>query len=246
VRPKTALLEQFARVGKGLAHPARLELLDLLAQGECPVEPLAAAAALRLSTASAHLQTLKQAGLVATRREGTRVVYRLAGEDVAELLVLLRAVAADHQHGVEPTRRAFLQLGDGSSARAGAADRDDPACEEISRSELLERVRAGRAVVLDVRPAREYAAGHIPGALSIPAHELGDRLAELPPGEVVAYCRGAYCVFSYDAVRLLSAHGRRAVRLAEGMLEWRLDGLPVAAGHGGGAGEILAGGTGPS
>jgi rhodanese-related sulfurtransferase/DNA-binding transcriptional ArsR family regulator len=219
VRAKTALFEQFATTGKGLAHPARLELLDLLAQGECPVEPLAAAAGLKLTTASAHLQTLKASGLVRARREGTRIVYRLAGPEVGELLDLLRRVAASHLDGVAPARDRFL----GVDQRDG----DDPACEEIDREALLERVAAGRAVVLDVRPEREYAAGHIPGAVSIPLDELADRLAELPAVEIVAYCRGEYCVLSYDAVRLLTAHGRRAVRLADGMLEWRLAQLPV-------------------
>ena len=219
MRAKTALFEQFAAAGKGLAHPARLELLDLLAQGECPVEPLAAAAGLKLTTASAHLQTLKSSGLVRTRREGTRVVYRLAGPEVGELLDLLRRVAATHLDGVAPARDRFLGLDQHGS--------DDPACEQINREVLLERVEAGRAVVLDVRPEREYEAGHIPGAVSIPLDELADRLAELPAVEIVAYCRGEYCVLSYDAVRLLTAHGRHAVRLADGMLEWRLAELPV-------------------
>ncbi len=227
MRAKTALLSQFAAVGKGLAHPARLELLDLLAQGECPVEPLAAAAGLPLSTASAHLQTLKAAGLAASRRDGTRVLYSLTGDDVAELLALLRTVATRHRPGTEPSRRAFLGLR--AEADRDAAGGIDPAVREIGRDELLARIRDGRATVLDVRPEREYAAGHIPGAVSIPAHELLDRLAELPEAEIVAYCRGGYCVLSYDAVRVLVAHGRRAVRLADGMLEWRLAGLPTGS-----------------
>lgn len=219
MRAKTELFEQFAGAGKGLAHPARLELLDLLAQGECPVEPLAAAAGLKLSTASAHLQTLKTSGLVRTRRDGTRIVYRLAGAEVGELLDLLRRVAATHLDGVAPVRDRFLKLDCSGS--------DDPACEAIDRETLLARVAVGEAVVLDVRPSREYVAGHIPGAVSIPLHELAERLDELPAVEVVAYCRGEYCVLSYDAVRLLTAQGRRAVRLADGMLEWRLAELPV-------------------
>jgi rhodanese-related sulfurtransferase/DNA-binding transcriptional ArsR family regulator len=219
LRAKTELFEQFALVGKGTAHPARLELLDLLAQGECPVEPLAAAAGLKLTTASAHLQTLKSSGLVRTRRQGTRIVYRLAGPEVGELLDLVRRVAASNLDGVAPARDRFLKL-------RGDDDRD-PACAEIDRESLLARVAAGQAAVLDVRPSREYAAGHIPGAVSIPLDELAERLAELPAVEIVAYCRGEYCVLSYDAVRLLTAHGRRAVRLADGMLEWRLADLPV-------------------
>lgn len=228
MRAKTALFSQFAAVGKGLAHPGRLELLDLLAQGECPVEPLAAAAGLPLSTASAHLQTLKAAGLLTSRRDGTRVLYSLAGDDVAELLAVLRGVAARHLAGTEPARRAFLGLADAAGTDAGPdTDGADPAVREINRTELLARVGDGRALVLDVRPEREYRAGHIPGAVSIPLRELSDRLAELPETEIVAYCRGEYCVLSYDAVRLLVAHGRPAVRLADGMLEWRLAGLPV-------------------
>ena len=218
MRAKTELFEQFATAGKGLAHPARLELLDLLAQGECPVEPLAAAAGLKLTTASAHLQTLKNSGLVQARRDGTRIIYRLAGPEVGELLDLLRRVAAGNLDGVAPARARFLRLPGGE---------DDPACEEIDRTSLLARVAAGDAVVLDVRPSREYTAGHIPGAVSIPLDELSERLAELPEVEIVAYCRGEYCVLSYVAVRLLTAHGRTAVRRADGMLEWRLAQLPV-------------------
>lgn len=222
-RAKTELFEQFARVGKAMGHPSRLELIDLLAQGECPVEPLAAAAGLGLSTASAHLQTLKRAGLVTTRREGTRIVYDLAGDDVAALYARLRAVAADRIADTEPARRAFLGLG-----ADRAEDQADAAVQEIDRDELLARVGDGRAVVLDVRPPREYAAGHIPGAVSIPVAELAARLDELPDNtQVVAYCRGGYCVMSYDAVRLLAARGHAAIRLVDGMLEWRLAGMPV-------------------
>jgi rhodanese-related sulfurtransferase/DNA-binding transcriptional ArsR family regulator len=231
-RAKTELFETFARVGKAMGHPARLELIDLLAQGECPVEPLAAAAGLRLSTASAHLQTLKRAGLVSTRRDGTRIVYSLAGDDVAALFARVREVAVEHVTDTEPARRAFLGLAPGGPAPGRATPGSeavaDAAVDEIDRAELLARVGDGRAVVLDVRPPREYAAGHIPGAVSIPADELAARLDELPADtQVVAYCRGGYCVLSYDAVRLLAARGRPAVRLVEGMLEWRLAGLPV-------------------
>lgn len=210
---KNALFDQFARVGKALASGKRLELLDLLAQGERTVDALAKSAELGLTTASAHLQTLKQANLVATRREGTKIFYRLAGDDVARLFTLLRTVADDRLPDVQSAREAYL--GDDTDA--------------VSREELLERVRSGRATVIDVRPAEEFAAGHIPGALSIPLDELADRLAELPAGqEIVAYCRGAYCVLSHEAVRLLTAQGRTARRLFDGMLEWRLADLPVA------------------
>jgi rhodanese-related sulfurtransferase len=210
---KTALFEQFARVGKALASGKRLELLDLLAQGERTVHGLARAAELGLTTASAHLQTLKQAGLVGTRRVGTKVYYRLAGADVAALYALVRTVAVDHLPDVAAARAAYL----------------GPDTDQVTRAELLRRVETGRVTVLDVRPAEEYAAGHIPGALSIPLADLGARLAELPADqEIVAYCRGAYCVLAHDAVRLLAAHGRTALRLADGMLEWRLADLPVA------------------
>ncbi|MFI2371871.1 ArsR/SmtB family transcription factor [Streptomyces sp. NPDC018833] len=210
---KAALYDAFARTGKALSSGKRLELLDLLAQGERTVDALAKAAGLNLTTASAHLQSLKQAGLVATRRDGVRIHYRLAGDDVAALYALLRQVARLHQPAVEPARAAYL-----GTDEAGEVDRED----------LLARAAAGEVVVLDVRPAEEYAAGHIPGALSIPVGELADRVAELPDdAEVVAYCRGAYCVLAYDAVRLLHERGRKAVRLTDGMLEWRLADLPV-------------------
>lgn len=212
---KSALYDAFARTGKALSSGKRLELLDLMAQGERTVDALAKAAGLNLTTASAHLQTLKQAGLVATRREGVRIHYRLAGDDVATLYALLRTVAQTHQAGVEPARTAYLGTDE---------------AEEVDREELLARAQGSEVVVLDVRPAEEYAAGHIPGAISIPVEELAERIAELPDDiEVVAYCRGAYCVLAYDAVRLLHRHGRKALRLTDGMLEWRLADLPVEA-----------------
>jgi rhodanese-related sulfurtransferase len=212
---KTELYEQFARVGKALASPKRLELVDLLAQGERSVEDLADEAGLGLSTCSAHLQVLHHARLVATRKQGTRVFYSLASDDVARLYAGVRQVAASLLAEVDPARRAYLG--------------DD--VEEVSRDELLRRAGLGEVTVLDVRPAAEYASGHIPGAVSIPIGQLGTRLAGLPSGtEIVAYCRGPYCVFAHDAVRLLRAHGRTARRLSGGMPEWRLAGLPVAAG----------------
>jgi rhodanese-related sulfurtransferase/DNA-binding transcriptional ArsR family regulator len=210
---KNELFDQFARVGKAMGSGKRLELLDLLAQGERPVDALAGAAELGLTTASAHLQTLKAANLVTTRREGTKVYYRLAGTDVAELFALVRAVASAHLPDVEAARSAYL----------------GPDTDEVTRAELLERVRSGHVTVVDVRPREEYTAGHIPGAKSIPLDELADHLADLPEDEdIVAYCRGAYCVLAHEAVRLLTWHGRSAVRLADGMLEWRLADLPVA------------------
>ncbi|MBQ0924964.1 ArsR/SmtB family transcription factor [Saccharopolyspora endophytica] len=210
---KTALFDQFARVGKALGSGKRLELLDLLAQGERTVEALARAAELGLTTASAHLQTLKQANLVTTRREGTKVHYRLAGTDVAALYALTRTVASAHLPDVEAASSAYLGPDD---------------AERVSRDELLRRAESGDVVVLDVRPREEYEAGHIPGAVSVPVEELADKLGDIPADqEVVAYCRGAYCVLAHDAVRLLTAHGRTASRLADGMLEWRLAELPV-------------------
>lgn len=216
---KTALFEQFARVGKAIAHPGRLELVDLLAQGERTVESLARAAGLAVSTTSAHLQNLKQAGLVRTRREGTRIYYALAGDDVARLLVELRAVAQTRLADTDRAARAYLGL-----------DRDRARNDvEVSREELLRRVDDGAVLVLDVRPAEEYTGGHIPGAVCVPVDELSDRLAELPSDRpIVAYCRGRYCVFAFEAVRQLRARGRDATRLVDGMLEWRLAGLPVS------------------
>jgi rhodanese-related sulfurtransferase len=210
---KNTLFDLFAQVGKAMGSGKRLELLDLLAQGERTVEALARAAELGLTTASAHLQTLKRANLVATRRDGTKIFYRLAGTDVAALYALVRTVASEHLAEVATARAAYL----------------GPDTDQVDREELLRRVDSGQATVIDVRPAQEYAAGHIPGAVSIPVEELADRLAELPlDQEIVAYCRGAYCVLAHDAVRLLTAHGRSARRLADGMLEWRLADLPVA------------------
>lgn len=213
---KAALYDAFAASGKALASGKRLELLDLLAQGERTVDALAKAAGLNLTTASAHLQILKQAGFVATRRDGVRIHYRLAGDDVAQLFALLRRVADRHQAAVPAARDAYL-------GEDGAA--------EVTHEELLARVEAGNVVVLDVRPVEEYLAGHIPGAVCIPVAELADRVGELPgETEVVVYCRGEYCALAYDAVRLLTDRGRRAIRLNDGMLEWRLADLPVHAG----------------
>jgi rhodanese-related sulfurtransferase/DNA-binding MarR family transcriptional regulator len=209
---KANLYEAFAASGKALSSGKRLELLDVLAQGERTVDALAKATGLNLTTASAHLQTLKQAGFVATRRDGVRIFYRLAGDDVAQLFALLRQVAGRHQAAVAPAREAYL-------GRDGG--------REVTRDEVL----AGGRLVLDVRPLDEYLAGHIPGAVCIPVGELAERIGELPDdAEIVVYCRGEYCVFAYDAVRLLTGHGRRAIRLNDGMLEWRLADLPVTVG----------------
>lgn len=213
---KARLYDVFAASGKALASGKRLELLHLLAQGERTVDALAKAAGLNLTTASAHLQTLKHVGFVATRREGVRIHYRLAGVDVAQLLVLLRKVAEAHHAAVPSARDAYLGSDDGP---------------EFTREQLCARLEAGDVVVLDVRPVAEYMAGHIPGALSIPVGQLAERVNELPEdSEIVVYCRAEYCALAYDAVRLLNEQGLQAIRLTDGMLEWRLAELPVHAG----------------
>lgn len=213
---KQALYAEFAAVGKVLGNPKRLELLDLLAQGPRSVEDLASAAGLGMSTCSAHLQSLREAGLVATRREGKRIFYSLAGDDVAGLWDHLRRVAQLHRPHTELARRAYLGPEDTTA---------------VGTDELLRRLDTGDVVVLDVRPAPEYVGGHLPGALHIPLEELADRLAELPRDkEIVAYCRGQYCVLAHDAVRLLGRHGVTARRAAEGVLEWRVAGVRVEPG----------------
>lgn len=210
---KEALFAQFAAVGKALGNPKRLELLDLLAQGPRHVEELATATTLGMSTCSAHLQSLREAGLVDTRRDGKRIYYSLTGDDVAWLWDWLRRVAQAHRPHTEVARRAYL----------GPEDTD-----AVDTDELLRRLDAGDALVLDVRPEPEFAAGHLPGAVHIPLEELTDRIAELPRDrDIVAYCRGRYCVLAHDAVRLLTASGLQAHRAADGVLEWRLAGVPV-------------------
>lgn len=214
---KTALNEQFARVAQALASPRRIELLDLLAQGERSVEALAAAADMTLALASSHLQVLSAARLVERRRDGARVRYRLAGDDVYPLLAALRDVARARVAEVEQLVVTYLT----------ARDHLEP----VSRDELAAKVAAGEAIVLDVRPREEYLAGHVAGARSIPLEELEAHLSELPGDqEVIAYCRGPYCVYAPSAVELLRRHGYRARRLVEGFPEWRLAGLPVATG----------------
>lgn len=211
---KNELHDAFAEVGKALANGHRIELLDLLAQGERSVEVLASRADISVALASAHLQALRRSGLVASRRDGNRVLYRLADDDVYALLASLRTVASRLGEAERAAQR-FLGLPQ----------------EAVSRSELTARVRAGDAVVVDLRPADEFEAGHIAGALSIPLPELEARLAELPADvEVVAYCRGPYCAMSPQAVALLERAGRRARRLEDGYPEWRLAGLPVETG----------------
>jgi rhodanese-related sulfurtransferase/DNA-binding transcriptional ArsR family regulator len=212
---KNRLYEQFALIGKAVANPHRLELLDLLAQGERHVEDLAREAALPIANASQHLQALRRAHLVEVRRDGPYAFYRLADDRVFRLWQALRDLGEARLAEVDRIVQTFL--GD----RGGLEPVDAPT--------LLRRLSDEDVVVLDVRPAEEYQAGHIPGAHSIPVAELERRLEELPPGcEVIAYCRGPYCVFSDEAVALLRAHGFRAQRLAVGLPDWRSAGLPVA------------------
>ncbi len=208
---KDELFDALADVARALGSGPRLALLDLLAQGERSVEDLATAAGLSVANASRHLQVLRRAGLVSTRREGSRVHYRPAGDDVLALWLSLRAVAAERVGDVERAAREYL--GD--------------EVEAIGRAELVSRLGSGDVVVVDVRPRFEFSAGHIQGARSVPLDELEARLAELPADtEVVAYCRGPYCVYAHEAVRRLRAAGRRARRLEDGWPEWRLAGLP--------------------
>ena len=216
---RTDLFDQLAVVGKAFANAKRLELVELLSQGERTVDSLAREAGLGVTTASAHLQVLKLSSLVRTRKEGTRVYYSLAGDDVANLYASLRAVARLHSADVERALSAYLGAG-------GLGDVD-----EVSREELLARMQSGDVVLLDVRPGEEYAAAHIPGARSLPFADIEQAVSSLSTdADIIAYCRGAYCVLAHDAVRLLRAQGRRARRLQDGLLEWRLEGLPVEEG----------------
>ena len=214
---KTALYDAFATAAKALANGRRAELVDVLAQGERSVEEAAAEIAQSVANTSQHLQVLARAGLVASRRDGNRVLYRLAGPAVEALWAGLRAVAEEHMAGLD--RLAAGYLGD----RRGL--------EQLSRKELALRLGQPGTVVWDVRPGAEYVAGHVPGALSVPPGDVRRRLRDVPEdAEVVAYCRGPYCVYADDAVRQLLRKGRRARRLEDGFPEWRRAGLPVVVG----------------
>jgi rhodanese-related sulfurtransferase/DNA-binding HxlR family transcriptional regulator len=206
-RSKDALFEAIAVMGKAFASPRRLELIDLLAQGARSVDELARASGQSTANASQHLQALHAAGVVTRERDGTRVNYSLAGQDVLQLWLELRDASATRVAEVERAARNYL--GD--------------EVEAISRDELLKRLRRNDIVLVDVRPAEEFDAGHIDGALSIPLDELDERLPELPAGsEIVAYCRGAFCAYAHEAVRRLHAEGRSARRLEGGWPEWQL------------------------
>jgi rhodanese-related sulfurtransferase len=213
---KDRLYEELGRIAKAIASPRRLELIDLLAQGERSVEDLAAEAALSVANTSRHLQILRGARLVEARKQGLRVYYRLSEPAVHDVARAVHGLAERRLAEVDQLVRAYL----------GSRDELEP----VPRQELFRRVRAGRAVVIDVRPAEEYRAGHIAGALCMPVDQLDKRLGELPARkEIVAYCRGPYCVMAYEAVTRLRARGRKARRLADGFPEWRGAGLPVAA-----------------
>jgi rhodanese-related sulfurtransferase len=211
---KDRLFEQFARIGKALASAKRLEILDLLAQGERTVEEIARETAMPLANASQHLQVLKGARMVESRREGLYAYYRLADEAVFRTWQAVRALGETRLAEIDRVVETFLE------------DRD--ALEAVSTAALMERLSDGNVVVLDVRPEEEYRAGHIPGALSVPVDTLEAALQALPKDkEIVAYCRGPYCVFSDEAVTLLRSRGYQARRLAEGLPDWRAKGLPV-------------------
>jgi rhodanese-related sulfurtransferase/DNA-binding transcriptional ArsR family regulator len=214
---KDALFAEFARIAAAFASPKRIELIDLLAQGERNVEALAREAGLSLANTSRHLRILKGAGLLASRKDGLQVFYRLADPLVLDGYRSLQGVAHGRLAEVDRLVRDYFGNVDG--------------LEPVESAVLLQRARRRDVVVIDVRPSEEYAAGHIAGALSIPLADLERRLAELPPGKrVVAYCRGPYCVLAAEAVRTLRRRGRDAVRLKEGFPEWRDAGRPVEAG----------------
>ena len=211
---KDLLYEQVARVGKALSSPKRLEILEILAQGEKAVETISAEVAIDNKLASAHLKALKQARLVATRRDGKRIFYRLAGSDIAQLGVTLRQVAEEH---LVELRMALQQM-------MAEPDR----MVSVGRKELMGQAKRGEVIVLDVRPQNEFDTAHLPHARSLPLPELVRRLAELPRDvEIVAYCRGPFCLMSDEAVKLLQAHGYRARKTFDGVSEWQAAGLPL-------------------
>jgi rhodanese-related sulfurtransferase/predicted transcriptional regulator len=215
--PKRALFAQFAAVAKALAHAHRLELVEQLAQGERSVETLASRTGLSIANTSQHLQQMRRVGIVAARRDGRFVFYKLADEAVLAVLAALRRIAERNIAEVEQVIRRYFD------------DRDS--LEPVSRDELLKQLYAGTVTILDVRPSDEFALGHLPAAVNIPLRELEARLAELDPSqEIVAYCRGPYCVLSYEAVAWLRGRGFKVRRLEDGLPEWRAAGLPTETG----------------
>src|SRR5438874_4655563 len=215
---KDALFEGFAEVAKALGSGRRAEIVDVLAQSERSVEDIAAEIGQSVANTSHHLRAMARAGVLTTRRDGTRIYYALASDRVADLWAALRDVAEEHVAGLERLAAAYLGERDG--------------VDVVDRAELAARLKRREVVVVDVRPAPEFAAGHIKGARSVPIGELRRHLRALPKeAEVVAYCRGPYCVYADDAVRELSRKGFRARRLVDGFPEWKRAGLPVAAGE---------------
>lgn len=213
---KNHLYEQVARIGKAFASPKRLELIELLCQGEKTVEALAQQAEISVKLASAHLKELRLAHLVDTRKDGKYVLYRLASDSVADLWVTLRTEAEERLVELQLALTSLVEHGD--------------ELQGVDRAEILRRAEAGEVIVLDVRPADEYAAAHLPHARSLPIGELKKRIAELPKDiPVVAYCRGPFCLMARDAVEHLRKKGYRALHLSDGVAEWRARGLPVAA-----------------
>jgi rhodanese-related sulfurtransferase/DNA-binding transcriptional ArsR family regulator len=211
---KSDLYGEFARIGHALAHPKRLELLDLLAQRESSVEDLAEALGLAIASASQHLQVLKAAKLVEVRRVGTYAFYRLGHKDVYQLVASLRALAQQRLAEVDSVLERYVGKREFR--------------EEVTGAELLKRVKAGKVTLIDVRPEAEYEAGHLPGAKSMPLEQIEQRLKTLPKNrEVVAYCRGRYCVFADEAVVFLKSKGYKAWRLAASPMDWQLAGLPL-------------------
>ena len=214
ITPKKKLFENFARVAKALASANRLELLEALAQGERSVDGLAQASGMSVANTSNHLRIMREGGLVQSRKEGTQVIYSLTDEKVPLLLAGIRYVAERHLAEVERI------------VRENFSSRDN--LTPVRRDELLGLVKSGEAMVIDVRPQAEYNAGHIEGAVNIPLESLTQRLSKLPKDqEIVAYCRGPYCMMSFDAVEQLRQHGYRARRLEDGFPEWKTDQLPV-------------------
>lgn len=213
--PKRLLFRQFAAVAKAVAHEHRLELLEALAQGERSVDVLASRTGLSIANASQHLQQMRRAGLIESRREGKFTFYRLSDPTVLELIASLTRIGERHVAEVDKIVRTYFR------------SRDE--LEPVSRHELLARMKVGDVQIIDVRPEDEFALGHLPGAMNIPLDELKKKLTALDPGkEVIAYCRGPWCVMSFDAVALIRKKGFKARRLEDGWPEWSADGLPVA------------------
>ena len=219
--PKHQVLKEIALVAKAMGHPSRLDLLELLAQAERSVDDLAGVAGLTTANTSQHLQYLRRGGLVTSTKRGLHVFYRLAGDDVIDLIRALRRSTERHIAEVDRIVSGYFN------------ERDS--LEAISRQELLRRIKEGLVTVLDVRPSEEYASGHLPGAVGMPVKELKKRLGELPKRqEIIAYCRGPYCVFAFEAVATLRKKGFKARRLEEGYPEWKAAGLPVEEAAAGG------------